>query len=162
MMDEAAVELIRRAYAAWNDDDWVTMAALADPHIEWRPALGTALEGSTKYFGVEGVRAYRDEVQSLLGTVDSEMSEILRATPEHVLVRSHVKTKGAASGILVEQHFVHAWTIRGGRIVAMRSFPTETEALAAVGLASEARRPPPSRVSAPPRRGEAARARPDA
>jgi ketosteroid isomerase-like protein len=158
-MDADSVDLIRRAYAAWNADDWDTLVSLADPHIEWRPALGTAIEGATLYYGVEGVRAYRDEVQALLGTISTEPSEILRATPEHVLVRSKVRTHGAASGIQVEQHFVHAWTIRDGRIAAMRSFPTESEALAAVGLAT---RPPPSRVSARRRPGEAARARPDA
>jgi ketosteroid isomerase-like protein len=156
-MDETAVELIRRAYAAWNADDWETLTALADPNIEWRPAL--AAERATTYFGVEGVRAYRQDVQSMLGAISTDMSEVLRATPEHVLVRSRVQSHGGESGIQVQQHFVHAWTIRGGRIVAMRSFPTESEALAAVGMATA---PPPSPGAARPRRDEAARARPDA
>jgi ketosteroid isomerase-like protein len=157
-MDQESVELVRRAYAAWNGDDWDAMAQLADPHIEWCPALGTGFEGSTTYYGIEGVRAYRDDVASLLGTISSEPTEILRATPEHVLVRSHVRGRGADTGVEVDQHFVHAWTIRNGRIAAMRSFPNETEALAAVGLP---KRHPPAPVAAQRQRGGAARARPD-
>lgn len=152
------MEIVRRAYSAWNGGDWATLLSLADPDIEWRPALGTSLEGATIYYGPEGVRAYRDEVEGLLGTISSEPTEILRATREHVIVRTHVRGRGAESGIEVDQHFVHAWTIRNGRIVAMRSFPSEREALAVLGAA---KRPSPE-LGAPRRRGEAARARPDA
>jgi ketosteroid isomerase-like protein len=159
-MDAASVELVRRAYAAWNLGDWGTLLGLADPNIEWRPALGTSLEGATVYYGPEGVRAYRDEVEAMLGRISSEPTEILRATPEHVIVRTHVRGRGADSGIEVDQHFVHAWTIREGRIAAMRSFASERDALAAVGPSTRRR---PSRDAAARRRpGEAARARPDA
>ena len=159
-MDASSLDLVRRAYAAWNAGDWGTLLGLADPNIEWRPALGTSLEGATVYYGPEGVRAYRDEVEALLGRISSEPTEILRATAEHVIVRTHVRGRGADSGIEVDQHFVHAWTIRDGRIVAMRSFPSEREALAAFGAPTPRR---PSRgAAAPQRRGEAARARPDA
>lgn len=159
-MDRDSLELVRRAYAAWNGGDWATLLSLSDPHIEWRPALGTSLEGATVYFGPEGVRAYRDEVQALVGKVSSELTEILRATPEHVIVRTHVRGRGADSGIEVDQHFVHAWTIREGRITAMRSFPSEREALAAFGGVTP--RPPSPAPAARRPRGEAARVRPDA
>lgn len=165
-MEPDSVDLVRRAYSAWNGGDWPTLLSLADPDIEWRPALGTSLEGATVYYGPEGVRAYRDEVQALLGRISSEPTEILRATPEHVIVRTHVRGRGSETGIEVDQHFVHAWTIRNGRIVAMRSFPSEREALAAFGggaaVGSATRPRPSSGLDARRRRDAAARARPDA
>jgi ketosteroid isomerase-like protein len=158
-MNRDSVDLVRRAYSAWNGGDWTTLQALTHKNCELRPSLG-APDGGTTYYGIEGAQAYRMEVGSMLGTISSEMTEILRATAEHVLVRSHARARGATSGIEVDQHFVHAWTITDGRIAGMRSFPTESEALRSFGLPTPPRPSPGVAVRQP--RGASARARPDA
>jgi ketosteroid isomerase-like protein len=46
--------------------------------------------------------------------------------------------KGATSGAAVEDHALHVWTFRGGKVVRMDVYTSEDEALAAAGLAPQA------------------------
>ena len=151
-MDAKSVDLVRRAYAAWNDGDWTTLATLLDPHCELRPVLGVPEE--TVFFGIEGIKAYRDAAEGLLGRLTGEPVEILRADEKHVVVVSHISGRGAESGVEIDQHFVYLWTIENGRIASMQSFATEDDAVAAT-------QPGPASGGSPSR-GEAARARPGA
>jgi ketosteroid isomerase-like protein len=151
-METASVDLVRRAHAAWNADDWATLATLLDPDCELRPVLGVPED--TVYFGLEGIKAYRDVAEGLLGRLTGEPVQILRADDEHVVVLSHISGRGAQNGVELDQHFVYLWTIRDGRVVAMQSFASEDDAVAAT-------RPAPPRA-VPPSHGEAARAQPGA
>jgi ketosteroid isomerase-like protein len=161
-MEASPVDLVTRAYAAWNAGDWPALAAIADRDFEMRPTLGVPED--TVFFGVEGLKAFREAAEGLLGRLSAEPLEVLRADDEHVLVLSHVRGRGAESGVEIDQHFVYAWTIRDGRIAAMQSFASEGDAVAAIG--GEPPAPPPTPQGpargAPPSRGEAARARPGA
>lgn len=151
-MEASSVDLVRRAYAAWNTGDWATLATLLDPDCELRPVLGVPED--TVFFGIEGIKAYREGAEGLLGRLTGEPAEILRADDRHVVVLSHISGRGAESGVEIDQHFVYLWTVENGRITAMQSFATADDAVAAT-------QPRPSR-GAPPSRGEAARARPGA
>jgi ketosteroid isomerase-like protein len=161
-MNPPSVDVVRRAYAAWNADDWATLATLLDPDCELRPVLGVPED--TVFFGLEGIKAYRDVAEGLLGRLTGELVEVLRADDEHVVVQGHITGRGAESGVEIDQHFVYLWTIRDGRVVGMQSFAGEDDAVAAI-----AGDPPPPVATrqapapgAPPSRGEAARARPGA
>jgi ketosteroid isomerase-like protein len=160
-MEAASVDLVRRVYAAWNHDDWATLAELLDPDCELRPVLGVPEE--TVFFGLEGVKAYRDVVEGLLGRMTGEPVEILRADDRHVVLLGHITARGAESGVELDQHFVYLWTIRGGRVTAMQSFASEDDAVAAIaGTPPPAVRQPEPARDARPSRGAAARARPGA
>ncbi len=164
-MEGASIDLVRRVYAAWNADDWRTLSDLLDPDCELRPVLGVAED--TVFFGLEGIKAYRETAEGLLGRLTGEPVEFLRAGDRHVVMLSHITARGAESGVELDQHFVYLWTIRDGRVTAMQSFASEDDAVAAIDGPLPARvrepaTPPAPARGAPPSRGEAARARPGA
>lgn len=151
---------MRRAFAAWNAGDWVTLATITDPNAEMRPVLGAP--ENTVFFGLEGVKAYRETAEKLLGRLTAEPQEVLRADDERVLVVSHVCGRGAPSGVEIDQHFVYLFTIREGRIAGLQSFASEADALATLSPEQEPPSPPMPSRGVPPSPGEAARARPGA
>ena len=49
------------------------------------------------------------------------------------MVPIYTSGRGRASGIKVENRVTHIWTMRGGKAIRFRVFPTTEEALEAVG-----------------------------
>ena len=53
---------------------------------------------------------------------------------ENVVVPLHIRGQGRESGIEVDAHIVHVWTIRNDRAVKLHVYVDRAEALKAVGL----------------------------
>jgi ketosteroid isomerase-like protein len=85
------------------------------------------------YHGHDGVR---EAFRRWLGTWEDyhqERGEAIDAGDEVVVpVREHGRGKG--SGIEMERHTFGVWTLRDGKAVRIRFYPTRSEALKAVGL----------------------------
>jgi ketosteroid isomerase-like protein len=129
-MSRENVELIRRAFEAFNRRDLDTMLALAHEEIVVESRL-VAMEGG--YHGPEGVRRWWDHVFDVLPDYEIEVDEV-RDLGEFTLARMHAHAHGAGSAVPLEEVIWNAASWRDGKCVWWRNCMTEEEALEAIGL----------------------------
>jgi ketosteroid isomerase-like protein len=129
------VELVRRAYRAWNERDFDAWVACATPDVEWRLIGGFADLMGTVFKGHEGLRRFFEEwLGSLEGQVEAE--SILEAD-DGVVVIMRVLAAGSASGAPVAIRAGQVVSFRDGLISSVDSYYEPSEALAAVGLSEQ-------------------------
>jgi uncharacterized protein len=131
-MSKENAELIRRAYQAYASGDWAAMLKVVDPDLEWTyldPALEHPtpqvchgrheLEQVLRHWAEHGLRVELEEVAS-----DGE------------LVMVGVRTPGvdAYHGRGGDARAYSVFTVREGRIVALRDCRDRQEALQLAGL----------------------------
>ena len=123
-MASDAVARVQRGIQAWQSGDFETIEALLDPAAEWH-----AVEpGDWDCHG-------RDEVMATLrerheqGFAAGEL-EIVEAGPNAVVLVSH---PSAIGGPEWPDETATLITLGGDRVVRMRDFATQAEALAAAG-----------------------------
>jgi ketosteroid isomerase-like protein len=88
--------------------------------------------GFGRYQGLDGVRDTRDWLAAW-EDYGSEVEEWIDAG-DHVIAVLHEHARGRRSGVRVDRRSAHLWTVRDGKLLPLRVFPTREEALAAVGL----------------------------
>lgn len=106
-------DLIRRAYAAFNQRDLEGALAALHPDVRWpNVAEGTVLVGR------EAVRAYWS---GQWRTLDPHVEPVgmQRKHDGHVVVAVHQVVHDAAGVRLVDQHVEHVYTLRDGLIGRM-------------------------------------------
>jgi ketosteroid isomerase-like protein len=127
------VELVRRAVAAWNRDDFEGCVEFAHPEIEWRSQVVERLTGQvTVYRGLEGVRRYWDEFHGLM-RVKLRILEIVQAGDTVVMV-SCTEARGDSSGVIVRQPIGYVYEFEDGMARKVRSFTDPDEAYEAAGI----------------------------
>jgi ketosteroid isomerase-like protein len=130
-MSDANVELIRRAYKAF-DTDLDALLRLLDPEIEW-VSPGDSIEPGLRH----GHRGVRDAFAATAMAWDRPTHtplEFVDASGK-VLVTVTFRGHGRGSGMDVERTEFHVWTVQGGAIVRFQWFYQRRDALDAVGLA---------------------------
>jgi ketosteroid isomerase-like protein len=135
-MSRENVELVRRLYEAYERGDIDAVFAMYDPQIEWHVdrIVGQELGLDRIYVGHEGVRTFWREWLKAWETVSFEFEEFIDAGDRVVVVLSQ-RMRGRRSGLELDwRSYAQAWTVGGGKLVAMEFFPTRAEALEAVGL----------------------------
>jgi ketosteroid isomerase-like protein len=132
-MSQANVEVARRSFEAWQNDDYETWIALQDADVEYHGAVERRL-GQGLYRGHEGA----SELWSLWrGEVDGFwiLSEEIRELADgRILHLGQMGFRGAASGVEVDSQLALVITLRDGKIVRSMDFTSHHEALQAVGL----------------------------
>jgi ketosteroid isomerase-like protein len=131
-MSNENAQLIRRAYQAYANGDLAAMLELVDPDLEWTyldPALEhpipqvchgrQELEQVLRHWAEHGLRAELEEVAS-----------------DGALVMVGVRTPGidVHPGRGEDDRAYSVFTVRGGRIVALRDCRDRREALQLAGL----------------------------
>jgi|SRR3954452_6421431 ketosteroid isomerase-like protein len=125
-MSREDVEVVRRLFAALDDQDWEEALGAFDPEVEWSPTEGT-------FHGPEGVVMSLAEWLEPWDEHQIEAEEFLKAG-DHVLAVIHLTGRVAGSGMEIDQRFFQVYTVREGRIVRMAEFVTRAEALEAAGI----------------------------
>jgi ketosteroid isomerase-like protein len=120
-MAEDKVEVVRRLFAAFDDQEWEVALALLDREIEWSPVEGT-------FRGPEGVVAALIEWLEPWDEHTVKAEEIVE-TSDRVLAVIHLTGRWAGSGREVDQRFFQIHEVSGGKIVRMVEFVTRAEAL---------------------------------
>jgi ketosteroid isomerase-like protein len=120
-MSDQNLDVIRRAYDAFGRGDIGALLALVDPDVEWitpGPAdLPTA-----------GVRRGRQQVGEFFGALVSTVDiqrfapQTFAAAGDKVIVVGDETARVKASGGVVENAWVHVFTVRNGAIVAFREY----------------------------------------
>ena len=131
-MSQANVEIVRRAYEAFNGDDPETAIALFDPEVEW--TLPEHFPDAETWGGrervVEGLAALSEAWES----IHIDVKELIDAG-ERVVALVHIQGRAALTGLDLGGMGVdaHVWTLREGRVVTVRMYGGTEEALRAIG-----------------------------
>ena len=131
-MSKENAELIRRAYQAYANGDLDAMLEYIDPDLEWT-YLDPALEYPTPQ-----VCHGRQELEQLLGhwAEHGFWAELEEVTSSGELVMVGVRTPGvdAHHGRRGDDRAYSVFTVREGRIVALRDCRDRQEALQVAGI----------------------------
>jgi ketosteroid isomerase-like protein len=130
-MSEENVEIVRRAFDAWNSRDNDTGFSLVDPEIEVEVNLNSPIDGI--YRGQGGLAKFMTEFWGQFETYRSDFVESIPAD-ENVIIKVHHHGTGRGSGVEVEMLNWQVFTFRDGRIFRWRNFNTREQALEAAGL----------------------------
>jgi uncharacterized protein len=128
-MPQDNVELFHRGLAAWNEGDLGAIVEMCHPDVEW--TFSDRLPDATG--DIRGKQAVSD----FLARFTEDWAEIsifadqVIDAGDDVVADVRFVAKGR-DGIEVSMQFIHVWTIRNGRIVRFRGYPTLAEALEAV------------------------------
>jgi ketosteroid isomerase-like protein len=129
-MSQENVEIVRRAFDAFNARDVDELVSLSAEDCEWLP-FRAQLEG-TVYRGHEGVRQFLSDMDEDWETFRIEPLEF-HDRRERVVVIGRVNAVGRGSGLQVDSiaGFVHE--LEQGRIRSVTSHSDAETALEAVG-----------------------------
>ncbi len=132
-MTEDDVRVLLDGYEAWNRREPDVLAGLLHPEMKWEPGFGDLNEGV--HHGADGFKQF---VDSWIESFDEFriQPELLVQAGDKVVVVAHQVGRGRGSGIELEAHVVHVWTIRDGRAIAWWGPRTRDEALDALGDAN--------------------------
>jgi uncharacterized protein len=136
-MSQENLEIVRRAYDAWNKGDLETAFEFLDPDVEVSvppdfPEAGTyRRRGEVRHWVAEQLLPFLEEVRA-------EPERFLDAG-DQVVVFVRYFGRGKASGIEVRGAVVdaHVWTLRDGKVQKLQMYQGTEEALEAVGLSEQ-------------------------
>jgi ketosteroid isomerase-like protein len=126
----AAMATLREAYAAFNRGDIDAAVAGLDPQIEWsEPA---EFPGGGAYHGREAVKGYLTQSRANWAEGASEPEQVIRSG-DRIVVMVHARFRVKGSEAWQDVKLADVYTVRDGKIVAMRAFADRQEALRWVG-----------------------------
>ena len=132
-MSQANVEIVRGVYEAFTRRDDAVPFASYSPDIEW-DITGLGHFGvASVYHGHDGVRACFRDLLSAFGRFELHAEE-LRDSGDYVIATVNEHGVGRTSGVVVDRRHYAVWTLQGGKIVRLRVYLDDAEALRAAGL----------------------------
>jgi ketosteroid isomerase-like protein len=129
-MSQENVEVLRRAYEAWNAGDMTTLRELYHPHVVMHHPEGWPEPGPS--IGREAVfRQMAQLREAWEGDTLEPVTDFITAS-DHVVVRDIWRATGRGPDTNME--FTRVFTFREGKIVSIRD---HAEAIEAVGLSEQ-------------------------
>ena len=127
-MSDASVEMVARAFAAFNRRDQPALLESCHPEIEWVPMR--ASKAGTVYRGREGVRRAIDDVSQ---EFDELHNDPRRWTDlgERVVVAGRFVAKERGTGLRIDNPGAWLCEVREGLVSRVEAFPSEEAALRA-------------------------------
>jgi ketosteroid isomerase-like protein len=126
------VEIVRRAYEAFNRNDPEAAIALLDPQVEW--TLPEHFPDAETWRGRERVVEGLRTMAASWDPLRLEVHELIDAG-DRVVALVHIHGRAAVTGLDLAGMGVdgHLWTLRAGRVVAVRMYGGTGDALAEIG-----------------------------
>ena len=125
-----AMATLKDAYAAFNRGDIDAAVAGLDPQIEWsEPA---EFPGGGAYHGRAAVKGYLSQSRAPWVEGSSEPEQMI-AAGDRIVVMVHARFRLKGNETWQEVDLADVYTVRDGKIVAMRAFQNRGEALRWVG-----------------------------
>ena len=133
-MSEENVEIIRRAYEAYDRGDRYAFVADIAPECEF-VAAGTVPGRTGTYRGPEGYKKFVAWLDEEFSDSHAELDAIIDAG-DSVVVGATLRGRGRQSGIPATFTFWQVWAFANGQIVGGQGFANKAQALArrAVGV----------------------------
>ena len=134
---EANLALVRRAYDAWNRNDWEALEEIYDPAV-----TAVAPEGFMESSRVRGWPDLQQRYRELKAAWEEESLEIEEIAAEDEMVAARVRWDGIgrASGAPISLQVTNLVEIADGRITRLEYFWTYEDALAAMRERADAAR----------------------
>jgi ketosteroid isomerase-like protein len=132
-MPEENVELVRRAYAAFNRGDIDGALAVLAPDFEYTPS--GAIPGVTEtYRGPEGFKRFVGWLLDEFDDVQFEINDVIGHDDDQLVFRHTNRGRGKRSGAETRWDVWQVVRFRDGKAVRAHAFTTKEEALEAAGL----------------------------
>jgi ketosteroid isomerase-like protein len=131
-MSKENIEIVRRAWEAWERGDWDPLNAFYDPAVVWD---ASTLRGPIAgvYHGHEGVRRYFQDWLESFEAHRARAEEFIDAGDNVVVVGLRLSGRGKESGVQVDMPRWNLYRIRDGLAFRVELFETKAEALEAAG-----------------------------
>jgi uncharacterized protein len=115
-MSQENVEIVRRAYEAFNRHDWDATLEAVDPDIEWNQI--TQFPDRAVYRGRKEMRDrfWNEQLVEQFGDFRIEVEEFVDAG-DHVVMLGYIVAHGSASGVPIRLRVVNVLEIRNGKVV---------------------------------------------
>ena len=115
-MSQENVEIVRRAYEAFNRHDFDAASEALDPDVEWHQI--TQFPDRAVYRGREDMRNrfWNQQLVEQFGDVRIEVEEFVDAG-DHVVMIGHVVGHGGASGLEFRLRVVNVLEMRDGKCI---------------------------------------------
>jgi ketosteroid isomerase-like protein len=144
-MPQENVELVRAIVTLYKQPEGVALLAsgdldlsLVDPDVEWDASQISELipDLAEVYHGHEGVRTYWRRWMEAWTDLEFEVQDLRGVGDEVVVLIRDQRQAGRYTGIATDlPPYGMVFTVRGGKLVRWRTFPSHDAALKAVGLA---------------------------
>jgi ketosteroid isomerase-like protein len=132
-MTASNVQIVRRAYDAFNHEGPEAMLAFLHTDIEWDESDLPARRPGV-YNGHEGVIRLLQENAALWEDINVAIDEILEGEGGRVVAFIRATGKGKHTGVDVELASAQVWMLRDGKATRVRLYLDRQEALEAAGL----------------------------
>jgi uncharacterized protein len=129
-MGSESVELVRRVYLAWQAGDLEDLLSLVDRDVSWSPAL-RFLEGEAAAVGHRGLRRWFRRIRITYRSL-RPVPESFEDHGSRVLVLGRLVGASRMQEEDLDVRVFWVWTVRGGRVVAMKAFLEEPAARAEI------------------------------
>jgi ketosteroid isomerase-like protein len=134
-MSQENVELVHRAFQAFNDRDWDAISVLFTDDVVWRLIGGFADVMGSEFRGHEGLRLWVTDWVDNLG-VRSAIDAVFDVD-ERVAVITRSVAEGGTSGTPATLRSGQVYSFRDGRISAVDNYYEVSDVLEAVGLSEQ-------------------------
>jgi ketosteroid isomerase-like protein len=132
-MSQENVEVVRRVYELWNHGDLDAAVEMLDQHVVWNGYVH--LPDSAPRQGVAEVQQWAGEFAEAWGEIQVQIERLEDVGADLVLALVRMTGRGRGSGAAVESGVDgHVWTVRDGKVSAVRMWQGAQQALEAVGL----------------------------
>ena len=134
---QAKRELAEAVFDALNARDFEALGDMPfHPDMEFRSAL-TAVEGGTVYHGIQGLRQWANDIDSVFEDFNNELIGFHEVDDERAIVVTRVTGRARTSGVPVDERRAQIWTWRNDKMWRNDVFSDPREAFKAVGLSEE-------------------------
>jgi ketosteroid isomerase-like protein len=133
------VEIVRRAFAAFEQRDSDALLEVCSPEIVFEPVTARLAAGGEPYRGHDGMRRYLDDVARVWQELRPAPDAYREGDGGIVVATGRVYAWGI--GRVIDSPAGWLWRIQDGRIAYGRIFGTATGALEAAGFAPSPARP---------------------
>jgi ketosteroid isomerase-like protein len=130
-MSQENVEIIKEGWRATNRGDVDGLLAVMTDDVDFRPP-SHRLDG-TVFRGHAGVRAWMERIKETWSELEGSPHAVA-SVGEHVVVAVDTRAVGHESGVPIHECAFVVYSVRNGKIGACIAYPSEHEALKAVGL----------------------------
>jgi ketosteroid isomerase-like protein len=132
-MPRENVEVVRRIYDLWNRGELDAAVEMLDQDVAWNAYVH--LPDSRPRQGVREVQEWAGEFAEAWREIQVQIERLEEVGDDLVLALVRITGRGRGSGAAVESGVDgHVWTVRDGRVAAVRMFQGAEDAIEAVGL----------------------------
>jgi ketosteroid isomerase-like protein len=131
-MSQENVDLSRRFWEVFNDREWEAWWSLLDENVEWHARADEP--DADVYHGQENVRRLVDMWTEMFPDLRLEFAGVSIDLGDQVITPTHLVGKARTTKIEVREPYSWLFKISERRIVFVREFHNNAEALKAVGL----------------------------